>query len=347
MVASELGIRFGTAAVPGPQNCLKEIALWSATLEKWGFDLLGVADSPSIYPELFSALAVVAEATSSVRVATWVTNPVLRHPVVAASGLRSAQAFGGDRITAGVGIGDSALANAGRRPATLSETAGFIEAVRALVQDGAATWNGQHVHMAAGRSVPIFLAASGPRGLSLAGAIADGAIVASRIDHGGVQQALSYIHKGAEAAERDAEEVEVWWNIKISVGNSRAEAISDIAYALAARAHYAFSRSLDGVPRRLHAAIGELLACYRPQEHGRLGTATNGSLVFKLGLADFLADRYAVAGTPDECLERLADLASQGMRNVFTMLNVRDRLIQDPVVTEIISRVAMPRSNGT
>ena len=61
MVASELGIRFGTAAVPGPQNCLKEIALWSATLEKWGFDLLGVADSPSIYPELFSALAVVAE----------------------------------------------------------------------------------------------------------------------------------------------------------------------------------------------------------------------------------------------------------------------------------------------
>ena len=80
---------------------------------------------------------------------------------------------------------------------------------------------------------------------------------------------------------------------------------------------------------------------------GRLGTATNGSLVFELGLADFLADRYAVAGTPDECLERLADLASQGMRNVFTMLNVRDRLIQDPVVTEIISRVAMPRSNGT
>ena len=50
-----------------------------------GFALFGVADSQSVYREMYTTLAAAAGATETIRLGATVTNPLTRHPAVAAS----------------------------------------------------------------------------------------------------------------------------------------------------------------------------------------------------------------------------------------------------------------------
>jgi alkanesulfonate monooxygenase SsuD/methylene tetrahydromethanopterin reductase-like flavin-dependent oxidoreductase (luciferase family) len=169
--------------------------------------------------------------------------------------------------------------------------------------------------------------------------VADGVIIGGAIDKLGIEQAFERISAGAAAAGRDVATLDLWWNIKVAVGATREDAIDDIAYALAARAHYAFRHSLDSVPRSQRLAIAELVERYVPLDHGALGRESNGRLVRDLGLRDFLADRFAVAGTAAECVDRLRETGRLGLTNVFTMLQRRELGSVDPFAAEVMPRL--------
>ncbi len=57
--------------------------------EDTGFEWLGVADSQSVFRELYVALTVAALHTRRVRLGPLVTNPLTRHLVVTASAIAS------------------------------------------------------------------------------------------------------------------------------------------------------------------------------------------------------------------------------------------------------------------
>jgi 5,10-methylenetetrahydromethanopterin reductase len=339
----------GTAVVPGPPGPVREAVAWARHLEASGFTLLGVADSPSLYPELYATLALVADATSSARVAAWVTNPVLRHPAVVASALATAAELAPGRIVLGVGTGDSALVNVSHPPATLASTAEFVRAVRELLIDGSTTWQGRHVRNAnmPSEHIPVLLAASGPRGLALAGELADGAIIAGAIDEASITRSLAGVHRAAVRAGRDPAELEIWWNLKVGVAPSRSEALHAMRYALAARAHYVFRHRVDHAPARYHAALLELVRRYDVGSHGALGRERNGALVTELGLEGFLGSHFAGAGTPDECVARLASLRALGVERVFTMLESRHPAADDAFVSEVLPRLRMLVDRGS
>jgi alkanesulfonate monooxygenase SsuD/methylene tetrahydromethanopterin reductase-like flavin-dependent oxidoreductase (luciferase family) len=54
-------------------------------------------------------------------------------------------------------------------------------------------------------------------------------------------------------------------------------------------------------------------------EHEQLGETRNAALSDELGLTDFLADRFAVAGTPDECLEKVRIIQDAGVNNLLIL----------------------------
>ncbi|MCH2411275.1 LLM class flavin-dependent oxidoreductase, partial [Myxococcota bacterium] len=60
-------------------------------LEALGFDSIAMPDSQSLWPEMYIQLSVAALATE--RVALWpaVTNPLTRHPAVAASAIATVE----------------------------------------------------------------------------------------------------------------------------------------------------------------------------------------------------------------------------------------------------------------
>ena len=88
-------------------------------VEAWGFDGLLVADSQNLNADVWVELALAVAATERIQLGPGVTNPVTRHPAVTASAAATLQAASGGRAVLGLGRGDSAVAQIGRRPVSV------------------------------------------------------------------------------------------------------------------------------------------------------------------------------------------------------------------------------------
>lgn len=282
--------------------------------EDTGFDLLGVADSQSIFRELYVALTLAALETSRVRLGPLVTNPLTRHLVVTASAISSIDELSGGRAILGIGSGDSAIFTIGAPPATVSGledsivTLGRLTAGTPIEREGR-RWQ---VHRSA-RHVPVYLAAEGPRTLELAGRVADGVIVGLGLTPEVIRLSLAAIERGAHAAGRTLAELDVWWFAKTNVADTRDAAVEPITMALAASANHAFRFTLDGkgVPSDLHEKVRGLQREYNAHHHEIAG-ADNAALTDRWGLTDFLVDRFAIAGTPDDCVTQIRRAMAAG-----------------------------------
>ena len=303
--------RFGVVFLP---ESLRGFGALCREAEDSGFEWLGVADSQSVFRELYVALTLAALDTRRIRLGPLVTNPSTRHLVVTASAIASVDELSGGRAVLGLGSGDSAIYTIGAPPASV---AGLEDSVVTLgrltsgepVERAGRTWR---VHRAT-RRVPIYLAAEGPRTLELAGRVADGVIVGLGLTPEVIRLSLAAIERGARAAGRALADVDVWWFAKTSLADRRDAAIEPIKMALAASANHAFRFTLEGkgVPPDLHEKIRALQREYNAHQHEIAGAA-NASLPDRWGLTEFLVDRFAIAGTPGDCVAQIARARAAG-----------------------------------
>jgi 5,10-methylenetetrahydromethanopterin reductase len=285
-------------------------------VEDVGFDWLGVADSQSVFRELYVALTVAALNTSRVRLGPLVTNPLTRHLVVTASAISSIDELSGGRAALGIGSGDSAITTISAPPATV---AGLEDAVVTLgrlttgapLDRGGRRWQVRR----STRRVPIYLAAEGPRTLELAGRVADGVIVGLGLTPEVIRLSLAAIERGARAAGRTLDDLDVWWFAKTNVADTRSASVEPIKMALAASANHAFRFTLEGkgVPPDLHEKMRALQREYDAHQHEIEGAA-NAELTDRWGLTEFLVDRFAFAGTPADCVAQIRRAMGAGAR---------------------------------
>ena len=312
-------MKFGVAIVP---HDLKETAASAKLAEDLGFDYIGIPDSQSLWRELYLSLSVVANATSRVRIGPTVTNALTRHPAVSASAIATLNEISGGRGFLGIGSGDSAILNLGLQPARLSEMKEYISAVRALLSGQSFDYKGRSIHVQWSENpVPIVMSAEGPKTLALAGAIADAVIIHSGLTTDVLADTIARIREGERAAGRPEGSAEVWAFAKCNIADRRDDAIDEIKMALVASGHHAFRFTLDGknVPEELQESVMALQSEYVPSEHEQLGETRNAALSDGLGLTEFLADRFAVAGTPDECLEKVGIIKDAGVDNLLIL----------------------------
>ncbi len=293
-----------------------------------GFALFGVADSQSVYREMYTTLAAVAGATETIRLGATVTNPLTRHPAVAASALATLGELAPGRVLAAVGSGDSAILNLGLRPARLADTAAYVTALRELTARGAATWRDTPLTMSwSQRAVPIWMAAEGPRTLATAGQIADGVMINPGLRAPELEGALARIRAGAESAGRAPDDLEVWVLARVNVTDDVEAGIDEIKMELASNANHAFRFTFEGkdVPAGLQDAIRQVQRTYDPRFH-ELAGGPNAALMQDPKLLHYLAGRFALVGPPDAIAARLREIAATGVRGVlFTGFGVPDR----------------------
>ena len=311
------GARFGIVFLPESLHGFGELC---RDAERQGFEWVGVADSQSVFHELYVALTLAAASTSRVRVGPLVTNPLTRHLVVTASAITSIDEVSRGRAALGIGSGDSAIFTLGAPPATL---AGLEDAIVTLgrltggdvVKRAERVWR---VHRTS-RRVPVYLAAEGPRTLELAGRVADGVIVGLGLTPDVIALSLEAIERGARAAGRRLADLDVWWFAKTNVADTRAAAIAPITMALAASANHAFRFTLEGkgIPSGLRESIRGLQREYDAHQHEIAG-AHNAELTDRWGLTDFLVDRFAIAGTPSDCVAQIRRAMAAGARQFIT-----------------------------
>src|SRR3954454_23410391 len=95
--------------------------------EASGWDGLLLVDSQNLAGDCYIGLALAAHATSTLRLATGVTNPFTRHPAVTAGAIATVQAESEGRAVLGIGRGDSALAHLGLAPAPAATFRTFLQ----------------------------------------------------------------------------------------------------------------------------------------------------------------------------------------------------------------------------
>lgn len=140
----------------------------AARLEADGWDGAVMVDSQSMFPEVWSYLATCAQATSRIKLATGVTNPITRHPSVTAAAAASLQLISNGRAVLGIGRGDSALAYVGASPMSIAKFEHYLEMLQTYLR-------GEMVAMAAASAMVLnakvgfgdLAIGSGPTGSSL------------------------------------------------------------------------------------------------------------------------------------------------------------------------------------
>ena len=308
-------MEFGIFFPPEAPAVLEEHARLA---EREGFDLVGLGDSQSIWRDVYASLATVAKATDGVRIGPSVTNPVTRHPAVTANAICTIDELSEGRAILGMGSGDSSVQTIGERPARLADLEEHVSLHRTLTRGQKVEYDGETIGIEwvedadPSPTIPVFLGAEGPKTLELAGRVADGVFIGTGLFPELIEESVDRVLAGAEAAGRDPGEIETWVLAKANVHETTEAAVDEIKMALAASANHAFRFTLEGkrVPEAYREPIKQLQAEYVPHEHEELGQTRNRELVEELGLTEYLSDRFAVAGTPADCRDKLERIDS-------------------------------------
>jgi len=331
-------IEFWKAGGPGSLDPARA----AAETEAEGWDGQMFMDSAALGADPYVLMGHWAATTQQIKLAVGVTNPLTRHPAVTAAAAVALQAVSGGRYVLGIGRGDSALAFLGRAPAPLVAFERALADIQVLLSGGEVNAD-RDTDSLTGHAdgldrltlgtrpagmrlqwllpdlpkVPLDVAATGPRVIALAARLAEritfsvGAMperLAWAIDKarsarcgiagssdGGSGQPLSFgaqlvivCHYEVEAA-RDAAARLVTPLARFQVIHQNTPAGptqpgDEVAYA-AIRRGYAMTRHSNFDDDKL---VGESIS------------------------ADFVR-RFAVAGTPEQCVARLVDLAGLGL----------------------------------
>jgi len=296
--------------------------------EERGFELIGVADSPALTFDPYMALTLAARATRRARIGTAVTNPQTRHPLIIANLAASLEALAPGRSFLGLGTGWSGVRHAGTPEARLEALGSAVRQVRGLLAGEAVEVGGATVTMRiGGRPVPILLAASGPKALRLAGAVADIALFNLGTVPEVLTDALGWIGEGASAAGRTPAAIEPWLFIPAAISPNRAAAIEEVKPATVSSGAYVLRGDVAAkrVPPELEASLGELFREYQFDAHLARGQSANYRLAERLGLTEYLLERFSIAGTPEDCCRKIERLRAVGIANVcFNLGTVND-----------------------
>ena len=335
--------KFGILEIPRSAD---GAVAYAKLAESVGFDLVGVADSQSLFREPFVTLGLIGQATEKVTIGTAVTNPITRHPAVMASAIATVQEVSGGRALLGIGTGDSAIYNINERPRGLAGLRDYILTLRKILAGETAEFGGREVHARwTGQfdhpPVPIYISAEGPKTLELAGEVADGVFCGMGLSPEVVALSLDHLRIGAERAGRSLDDIDIWTLARVNVGDDLAALTDEVRMELASTAHHAFRFTLDGklVPPEMTDAIRAVQSGYQPAHHEDLGESPNAKLMADPALLAYMANRFAVLGTPDACAEQIMRIRAAGFHKILFTGFVEGR----KALIETLGRDVFPR----
>ena len=326
-------------SVHSPNGGMKEVSRIRERVvraEQLGFEGVYLGSSQLSTPEPFQVLACCAVATSRIKLGTAVTNMVYQEPTVLAGSAATLSEISDGRAVLGLGTGDGPVYAMGRKATRLKEFEEGIRTIRVLLRGGVLETPTSRVRVNY-RLVPapVYLSMEGPRGLRLAGRVADGVFLGSGVEPRAVGWALARIAEGAAEAGRSPDEITTLAAGMVCIKEDGDEARQIVRRRLANRAHHNFQATVETVPEEELAAVKKFMDAFdqsKPMEE-----RSDPALI-----TDYLVRRFAIAGTPRECIARLEELADAGVKRV--MLTPARAVYEETV--ETLARKVMPEFRG-
>jgi len=298
----------------GSARTVREAVERAVRAEQLGFEAIFFADSQMNNVDPYQALAMCAVKTTKIRFGTAVTNMVYRDPTITANSFATLNEVSEGRAIIGLGTGDGPVYSLGRTATKLVEFEKGLSIIRNLLHDRGVDVPeskeraGGNVKLKAGkRPVPIYISAEGPKTLRVAGRTCDGVILGTGFDKRVTDWARQRILEGAKDAGRRLEEVDIMPAGMIVVDADGDLARRRVRARMANRAHHNFRFTMETVPEGEAAGIGRFMDNFdisKPIEE-----RVDPSFV-----TEYLLERFTIAGTPQECIDKVKRLEADGIK---------------------------------
>ena len=298
---------------------------YARVAEEAGFDSLWVTER-YFHEETFSLLGFLAAATRRIRLGLGVTNPYTRNPALMGMSAATLDRISGGRFLLGLGRSDKWMIE-GRmgmpyeRPLdTMRETVGQLRQLLAGERVSAAGlyWDLKAVRLAVKpvqESLPIYLAAIGPKALRLAGAVADGVLLNAYVPASYVRYAVGEIAAAAREAGRDPASI-------------------DIACMLIVRLTDDPARMMPALKERMvrllaEPFVGEVLLERGGFDPGilpslRAAAESKGEKAAVDLITDAMVEAFYLLGDAPECRRRIDEYREAGVDNPLLLPRLED-----------------------
>ena len=335
--------------------------------EAAGWDGLLVVDSQNLSGDPYVALAMAAMATSRIGLGTGVTNNVTRHAAVTACSIASIQRLSGGRAVLGIGRGDSALAHLGRAPSRLAPFERYLQQVQSYLRDDSVAFDQIDIPIdiappmqelqladapAASRigwiaegapKVPVEVAASGARVISIAARHADRVMFALGADQDRIAWGIALARKARQSAGLDPDRISFGAYITCGCHTDITTARNLIRGSVTTHARFSVMHGAASGPVSVsdQAVLADLRSAYDMRAHTRADSRQAGVLT------EAFIDRFAVVGPPDRCIARLQGLAAMGLDKVALAGSMRGvSETEAAVARQLLENEVLPQLRG-
>jgi alkanesulfonate monooxygenase SsuD/methylene tetrahydromethanopterin reductase-like flavin-dependent oxidoreductase (luciferase family) len=156
--------------------------------EDAGISHFGAGEGPLLFSDPYQYLALASQQTSTIKLGTYVTNPLTRIPAVTANSIATLNALAPGRTFLGIGAANNALRSMGNRTARMAEVRDAVRINRGLLNGErlTQTWLDQEREIQfldpdsgwynIADEVPVWLSTGGPKGLKAAAELADAVV---------------------------------------------------------------------------------------------------------------------------------------------------------------------------
>jgi 5,10-methylenetetrahydromethanopterin reductase len=325
-------MQFWITGVASPRGTART----AAAVEAAGWDGMLVVDSQNLSGDPYIALAMAATTTSKIGLGTGVTNCVTRHAAATACAIASVDRLSNGRAVLGIGRGDSALAHLGRAPARPKVFERYLQQLQTYLRGEAVAFDDIDIPTdvapplaglalaeappasridwiaTSPHKVEVEAAASGPTVIALAARQADRIMFALGADETRIAWGIDLARKAREQAGLDPDGISfgAYINAACSPDIDIARSLVKGGLTTFARFSVMHGKASGPVSDTDRAVLHDLHGAYDMRAHTRGDSAQAGVLT-----PDFI-DRFAVVGTPDQCIARLQRLAALGLDRI-------------------------------
>jgi len=264
--------------------------------------------------DMVANMTLSATLTQRIGIGAAVTDPYSVHPALTATAMATVDEISSGRVLVGLGAGGSGFPAMGiKRERPVAAIRDAAEIMRCMWSGKAAVVNGKVVQVEGGvlgfkarPDIPIVIATRGPAVLRLAGAIADGVMIATMATPDGVGAARDFIEQGIQKAGRNPGEVEIISRVDTCVDLDRDKARASVKQMIAFLlwSSYPNRDFVSHVGLEVPAELEEMIA------------KRDYELMFKAGplVPEAFVDAFAWAGTPEEVAAKIRLIAGMGIR---------------------------------
>ena len=338
-----MSIPFNIGVLQLSMEPVRETVAMAKACEDAGFDAFWIAEAyPWWRKHSFEArsstaiLAVIASQTKRIQLGWGIISPYTRHPVQIAMEARVMQDLAGERFLLGLGASKIFMKEIGEGegekvgPATVMRES--MEIIRGVLKGEAFEYHGKVFHASVPavkadahvtRAVPpIYVAGTGPAMQKLSGSLGDGLLTASITTPAFVRYSKKNMEDGATKARRDASKLILGSVIVGSIDRDPKkgkEGAREQAAMYLANKVQNIKGSADVLLESAGITFGELQPVADAMERGGRKAAAEA-------VSDELLRKVCpIAGTPEECVQRIEEFRAAGCTHIMLEIWGEDR----------------------